>query len=154
MAVKRRFPGLVAAALAAILAASCYWQKYDELVRTNVELLVAMAAKMESLLERDDAERRMAMNEYRYPLERARDFARIVRGRYGEEESFRRFEEFLGVYQRTLEAAERLRTDPASDRALRFRPEVERLRAAGAAVLAAVDGSISGSAGARSSSRP
>jgi hypothetical protein len=125
--------------LAALPVPGCYWQRYDELVRTHVELLVAMAGKMEWVLASQDATKRMSMNEYRYPLDRARDFARIVRERYGNTESFRRFETFLDRYETLLTHADRLRVARAEPRG--FREELRQLQRAGAEVLESLNSS-------------
>src|SRR5882724_8684162 len=80
----------IAFVLAAVaLASGCYWSKYDKLVRTHVALLEAMADKIVEVTETDGAPASLA--EYRYPLERARDFARIAGRRYAGRESLTGF---------------------------------------------------------------
>ena len=87
----------------------CYWIKYTKLMRTHVELLLAMTDKMGSFLEDDRAMTPRMMNEFLYPLERARDFVRIVKRFYEGRTSLERFERLLAVYADLLEETERLR---------------------------------------------
>ena len=121
-------------------AAGCYWQKYDKLVRTHVEILDAMAGKMQDLVRRDGRLEPEQMAEFRYPLERAKDFARIVRGRYGGRESFLRFARYLERYADLLAFAEGVRADSrsAQEKAAEMAPLGERLREEGSCVLDAL----------------
>ena len=68
--------------LALVTAAGCYWSKYDKLCRTHVQLLNEMAQKLDAVTREEDAPP-ASFAEYRYPLERARDFVRIVTPRFG-----------------------------------------------------------------------
>ena len=90
---RRAGVALVVAALVGL--AGCYYRKYDSLVRTHVDLMLAMAEKRHDLAGRDLVPN---PSEFAYPLERARDFARIVRSSFAERESFRRFEAFTERY--------------------------------------------------------
>ena len=94
--------------LALAVFAACYWYKYHRLVRAHVEVLTAMTGKMEDLLESRGRFRPEHLTEFRYPHDRARDFARIVHDRFHESESFRRFEELLPAYERLLAVADTL----------------------------------------------
>lgn len=97
----RRPASRAAAAFACLLlVAGCYYLRYGSLVRTHVDLMVALAEKRRDLHVAKTPPRHLA--EFRYPLERARDFARIVGGRFGERESFRRFTAFLDAYDAAL----------------------------------------------------
>ena len=116
----------------------CYWIKYTKLMRTHVELLLAMTDKMGSFLEDDRAMTPRMMNEFLYPLERARDFTRIVRRFYEGRTSLEQFERLLDVYADLLEETERLRVlkgDLAGfrERAALVREWAERVEAALAA---------------------
>lgn len=116
----------------------CYWIKYTKLMRTHVELLLAMTDKMGSFLEDDRAMTPRMMNEFLYPLERARDFVRIVRRFYEGRTSLEQFERLLAVYADLLEETERLRVlkgDLAGfrERAALVREWAERVEAALAA---------------------
>jgi hypothetical protein len=70
-----------------LLIGGCYYVRYASLVRTHVDLMIALAAKRHDLHVAEAPPSHLA--EFRYPLERARDFARIVGPRFGERESFR-----------------------------------------------------------------
>ena len=95
--------------VAGVSLGGCYWIKYTKLMRTHVELLLAMTDKMGSFLEDDRAMTPRMMNEFLYPLERARDFARIVKRFYEGRISLKQFERLLAVYADLLEETERLR---------------------------------------------
>jgi hypothetical protein len=112
--------------------AGCYYRKYDPLVRTHVELMLAMAAKRRDLAVPEGVPPNPS--EFSYPLERARDFVRIVRDRFGELESYRAFEAFLARYAAFLASTAK----PEADREALGR-DVEELRAQGQAVIAALD---------------
>ena len=90
-------------------AGGCYWLKYHKLMRTHVELLLAMADKMTSLLEEKRPITPKMMDEFTYPLERAQDFVRIVKGRYAQRKSLQTFEKMLDVYAHIIEQGDRLR---------------------------------------------
>ncbi|MEA2626646.1 MAG: hypothetical protein QOD06_2691 [Candidatus Binatota bacterium] len=136
----RRFRLLLAIWYALAALDGCYWRRYAELVTTHVELLTAMAGKMEDLFARPRPAQDATMSEFRYPLERARDFARIVRERRGDRESYRRFEAFLRDYQGLVDDADRLRLEPSpgADRIERFHQRVAELRQKATAVREAV----------------
>lgn len=95
--------------VAGVSLGGCYWIKYTKLMRTHVELLLAMTDKMGSFLEDDRAMTPRMMNEFLYPLERARDFARIAERFYEGRTSLEQFERLLAVYADLLEETERLR---------------------------------------------
>ena len=95
--------------VAGVSLGGCYWIKYTKLMRTHVELLLAMTDKMGSFLEDDRAMTPRMMNEFLYPLERARDFVRIVKRFYEGRTSLEQFERLLAVYADLLEETERLR---------------------------------------------
>jgi hypothetical protein len=122
--------------LALLLAAGCYWSKYDKLTRTHVQLLVSMAQKLDEVA-RAEGGPPASFAEYRYPLERARDFTRIVAGRFEGRPSLAAFRMFCDAYEDVLRAAESLRGDGGA------RDELRRahatLDADAAAVLKALD---------------
>jgi len=113
-----------------LAAGGCYWLRYDALARTHVDLLVSMTTKLEDVTAQGGGPARMA--EYRYPLDRARDFVRIVEGRFAGRDSLRELRELCSAYERALEAAVR----PGS-RGLEAAAGAVRERAA--AALAALD---------------
>lgn len=113
----------------------CYWLKYNKLMRTHVELLLSMAGKASSLLEDQRAITPTMMNEFTYPLERAEDFVRIVKGYYAERKSLRAFEDMLVVYTPLVQEVDRLRAmqgDLSSfrERVRILREHAERVEAA------------------------
>ena len=110
----------------------CYYLRYDPLVRTHVELMLAMAEKRRDLGAQNQPNAGSA--EFVYPLERARDFVRIVRDRFGDRQSFREFERFLARYADFLTLAAAPRADPEL-----LTEEVKALRAAAERVVAALD---------------
>ena len=121
--------------VAGVSLGGCYWIKYTKLMRTHVELLLAMTDKMGSFLEDDRAMTPRMMNEFLYPLERARDFVRIVKRFYEGRTSLEQFERLLAVYADLLEETERLRVlkgDLAGfrERAALVREWAERVEAA------------------------
>ncbi len=129
---------VVCVVVVGVSLSGCYWIKYTKLMRTHVELLLAMTDKMGSFLEDGRAIAPRMMNEFLYPLERARDFARIVKRFYEGRTSLQRFERLLAVYADLLEETERLRVlkgDLAGfrERAALVREWAERVEAALAA---------------------
>lgn len=111
----------VAVLLSLLLSGSlqgCYWLKYEKLMRTHVELMLSLSEK---LARRIDAAASTPgsvtlspamMNEFFYPLERARDFVRIVAPRYAERDSLAAFMQMLEHYERVVREADRLRVQP------------------------------------------
>ena len=116
--------------VAGVSLGGCYWIKYTKLMRTHVELLLAMTDKMGSFLEDDRAMTPRMMNEFLYPLERARDFVRIVKRFYEGRTSLEQFERLLAVYADLLEETERLRVLKGDLGAEQGRPPGFRERAA------------------------
>lgn len=94
----------------------CYWLKYEKLMRTHVELMLAMTDKLSRLIEARDAEPVSVpptmMNEFFYPLERARDFVRIVAPRSADRASLHAFTVLLDTYERLLREADLRRVQP------------------------------------------
>lgn len=125
----------VALAVLWLAAGGCYWLRYDALVRTHVDLLLAMGAKLEDVTEHGGTPARMA--EYRYPLERARDFIRIVEGRFADRGSLQELGELCNAYEAALDAAARAGASG-------IEAAVGRVRVRAAAVLAALDSEVAG----------
>jgi hypothetical protein len=133
--------GLAAAALAVavtLLTGGCYWSKYDKLARTHVDLLLAMAAKMADVV-RDEGTPPPALAEYRYPLERARDFARIAARRFEGRPSLTAFRDFCDAYETLLTAADQRGAEVSTEPAAAFDTALAALRARAASVRAALD---------------
>ncbi len=87
----------------------CYWLKYEKLMHTHVELLLAMTDKMSRLVEDNETITPTMMTEFFYPLERARDFVRIIAQRYPDRRSLSIFSQFLDIYERIVNETDRLR---------------------------------------------
>ena len=115
----------------------CYWLKYEKLMRTHIELMSAMTDKMNRLLEDNDPLTPVMMNEFLYPLERARDFSRIVAQRYADRPSLAAFNQLLDVYQSLVTEADRLRVQPGS--LAHFRSQTQAVRDQAARVEALLD---------------
>jgi hypothetical protein len=113
----------------------CYWLKYGKLMRTHVDLLLSMADKMTHLLEDGRTVTPTMMNEFSYPLDRARDFVRIVHPRYAEHKSLQAFCPFLDAYEALVHDMDRLRL--LNEKNVNgFRQKVEALKAQGKRVKA------------------
>lgn len=125
---------LLLALLLPLELGSCYWLKYGKLMRTHVDLLLSMAKKMSDLLEDRRTVTPTLMDEFSYPLERARDFARIVRPRYAERRSLQAFALFLDSYTALVREMDRLRLQPQDMTG--FRERVVALREQGTQVTA------------------
>jgi hypothetical protein len=119
----------------AVVLVGCYWQRYPELTRTHVELLLQYARRLDDVLRDRGELRSRDLTELRYPYDRARDFARIVRSRMQDRSSFRSFERFLDRYRELLEAIDRDRAESRHDEIARI---VRSLDADGEAVLDAL----------------
>ena len=78
-------------------------------MHTHVELLLAMTDKMSRLVEDNETMTPTMMTEFLYPLERARDFTRIVAQRYPDRQSLSIFSQFLDIYESIVNETDRLR---------------------------------------------
>ena len=112
-----------------LVLGGCYWLKYGKLMRTHVDLLISMAKKMGDMLEDHRPITPAMMEEFSYPLERARDFVRIVSPRYEERQSLHAFNNFLAIYAKLVEETDRLRV--ASEGTLNFRHQIQALQEQG-----------------------
>ena len=92
----------------------CYWLKYEKLMHTHIQLMRSMTDKMNRLLADNDPLTPAMMNEFLYPLERARDFSRIVAQRYADRPSLAAFNRLLDLYQSLVTEVDRLRVQPSS----------------------------------------
>ncbi|MFQ5477751.1 MAG: hypothetical protein ACE5E4_03955 [Candidatus Binatia bacterium] len=135
---KRRTTGILFFCVAFV--AGCYWLRYPDIVRTHVELLERMAldgrdmvaAGMEGRLDSRELER------FRYPLERAKGFQRLVGPRFAGKESLALFSDFLGEYEALLELME---AGPSASKARlpRIKRGCVRLRDLARRILRALD---------------
>ena len=128
----RRFILLVLSLLLTI--SGCYWLKYSKLMRTHVDLLLSMSQKMSDLLEDRRTISPTMMNEFSYPLDRARDFVRIVGQRYAQRRSLQAFTQFLDVYAELVKETDRLRVLQGESSG--FHERVDALRKKGEEVKA------------------
>lgn len=117
----------------------CYWLKYEKLVHTHIELMCAMTDKMNRILEDNDTLAPVMMNEFLYPLERARDFSRIVAQRYADRPSLTAFNQLLDVYESLVTEADRLRIQPGSLDHFRSQTQAVRDQAARVETLLAAE---------------
>lgn len=124
--------------LALTVAAGCYWSKYDKLCRTHVQLLLEMAQKIDEVTREHDAPP-ASFAEYRYPLERARDFVRIVTPRFEGRRSLEALRAHCDAYGSVLDASERWRAEAGAESRATMEAALAHLRATGAAVIAALD---------------
>ncbi len=115
----------------------CYWLKYEKLMHTHIQLMRAMTDKMNRLLEDSDPLTPAMISEFLYPLERARDFSRIVAQRYAGRPSLTAFNQLLDQYQSLVAEADRLRVQPGS--LARFRSQTQATRGQAARVEALLD---------------
>ena len=104
----------VVIALALLAGGGCYLRKYDKLARTHVGVLLAMTQKIEDVTDRD-GNAPAALGEYRYPLERAQDFARIAARRFEGHAWLQSFREMCAAYERLLAIAERVHASGGGD---------------------------------------
>lgn len=113
----------------------CYWLKYEKLMHTHIQLMSAMTDKMNRLLEDKDPLTPTMMNEFLYPLERARDFSRIVAQRYADRPSLAAFNRLLDRYQSLVTEFDRLRVQPGSLDHFRSQTQAVRDQAAQVKIL-------------------
>jgi hypothetical protein len=120
------------------LAAGCYWSKYDKLCRTHVQLLLEMAQKLDEVTREQDAPP-ASFAEYRYPLERARDFVRIVGPHFAGRPWLEALRAHCDAYGAVLDASEHWRAEAGAESRAAMDVALTRLRATGATVIAALD---------------
>lgn len=96
--VKRVALGVASVVLVA-LHAGCYWSRYPELMETHLELLEQYGEKLSSLARAPNGIPLDAWGEFLYPLDRAKDFARIAAYRDPDRGSLRSFRVVLERYE-------------------------------------------------------
>jgi len=119
-------------------SSGCYWLRYDKLCRTHVQLLTEMAQKLDAVTREADGPP-ASFAEYRYPLERARDFVRIVTPRLEGRRSLAALSAHCDAYGAVLDASERWSADAAVASRAAMDAALARLRETGAAAIAALD---------------
>ena len=109
----RRLPCMHIILLVVLLLAGCYWIKYEKLMLTHVDLMVAMTSKMTRLLDEGDPITPNMMNEFLYPLERARDYSRIAAKVFEGAPSLEAFNKLLDSYDALVTHFDLSRLDSA-----------------------------------------
>jgi hypothetical protein len=90
---------LVLAVATSLLATGCFSRRYPRLMQTHLEVLSLYATKLAALAQDARTVPVEDWGEFTYPLERARDFARIAAEHYPERASLRSFTATLDAYQ-------------------------------------------------------
>jgi hypothetical protein len=90
---------LVAMALLAALAATgCFARRYPGLLEKHLEVLGLYAGKLQALAQDEHTVPAQDWGEFSYPLERAREFARVAESRYPDRASLKAFLAALDAY--------------------------------------------------------
>src|SRR5512144_2096190 len=97
-----RAPWIELLLLASLAFSGCYWRYYSRVMETHLSLLDSYADKIESLARDHRAVPPERWGEFTYPLERARDFARIAAKRFPGRGSLRDFDTTLDRYDELL----------------------------------------------------
>jgi hypothetical protein len=86
------------AAFALPALSGCYWRQYPRLMETHLSLLLDYGEKLRELAQDGEKVPPERWGEFTYPLERARDFARIARKRFPDRASLRDFDAAVERY--------------------------------------------------------
>ncbi len=113
-----------------LLAASCYWSRYEEVMEVHLQVLSQYGAKLEALARDGRRVPVQDWGEFIYPEERARDFARIAAKRYPDRRSLALFRQVVERYAELVADADVL------DRPDAFAEVARRVRALERAVAA------------------
>jgi hypothetical protein len=89
---------LLLAVMTSLLATGCFSRRYPRLMQTHLEVLSLYAAKLAALADDHRTVPIQEWGEFTYPLERARDFARVATAHYPERASLHSFEQALAAY--------------------------------------------------------
>lgn len=127
-----RWSLILVAVASTLVASGCFSRRYPRLMETHLEVLSLYAGKLLALAQDDRTVPAQDWGEFTYPLERARDFARVAEARYPERASLRSFLAVLDAYGGLVaDPAILSAPDAASDVATRvaaFTAAVERTR--------------------------
>jgi hypothetical protein len=120
--------------LAALLTTGCFAHRYPGLMQKHLEVLGLYADKLQAFAQDRHSVPAQDWGEFTYPLERARDFARVAKARYPERASLKGFLVALDAYA-ALVADPGILTGPdagavVAARAGAFRTAAEAARAA------------------------
>ncbi|MFN8599158.1 MAG: hypothetical protein U0842_01710 [Candidatus Binatia bacterium] len=124
------------ALLMALVATGCFARRYPGLMEKHLEVLGLYADKLQALAQDEHAVPAQDWGEFTYPLERAREFARVAESRYPDRAS-------LKAFVAALEAYGALVADPAAlsapGAAASVGAKAAAFRSAAAAARAALD---------------
>lgn len=111
-------PAAVLALAFLVLASTsgCFARRYPALMEKHLEVLTSYANKLTALAEDERTVPAQDWGEFTYPLERAREFARIARARYPDRASLRDFETALDAYAALVAAPDVLNGPGARER--------------------------------------
>ena len=121
---------VVSALIGVLVIAGCYWRYYPRVMETHLEVLASYASKLESLAQAGRSVPPERWGEFTYPLERARDFARIAGKRFADRGSLDRFALVLDRYAELLDELGRLGEPQAAEEVARKRSALEQAIAA------------------------
>jgi hypothetical protein len=88
----------VMALLAALVTTGCFARRYPGLMEKHLEVLGLYAGKLQALAQDEHVVPAQDWGEFTYPLERAREFARVAESRYPDRGSLKAFLEALDAY--------------------------------------------------------
>ena len=124
------------ALLMALVATGCFARRYPGLMEKHLEVLGLYADKLQALAQDEHAVPAQDWGEFTYPLERAREFARVAEARYPDRASLKAFVAALDAYGALV-------ADPAElsapDAAASVGAKAAAFRSAAAAARAALD---------------
>jgi len=89
---------LVIAVAASLIASGCFSRRYPRLMEAHLEVLSLYAGKLVALAEDERTIPIQDWGEFTYPLDRARDFARVATMHYPERASLASFRIALDAY--------------------------------------------------------
>lgn len=124
---------------AASVGSGCYWQRYPKLARTHLGLLSDFATKLLRLAEDHVVVPAERWGEYTYPLDRAREFSRIVASRWPGRASIAAFDAAVAAYAELVADPTVLAREDAATRIERGRERLELRIAEARAALDAED---------------
>lgn len=119
------------------LKSGCYWSHYPEVMATHLQLIEEYATKLSHLAEDGQTVPVQEWGEFVYPLDRARDFARIAAKRYPDRISLARFQVVLAQYSELIASPDLLRRPDAFQVVERGRRDLAQAIAATREALAA-----------------
>lgn len=89
---------VVMALFSALVATGCFARRYPGLLEKHLEVLGLYAGKLQALSQDEHTVPAQDWGEFTYPLERAREFARVAQSRYPDRGSLKAFVAALDAY--------------------------------------------------------